>query len=235
MENLQGTKLALSRLVRLKAPRNFTLTPDMVPVRTSSRQPLQMGLRLASALAAILLVVLFGAEFILGQIPQPAMLAAEAPAMEAARADDEAEPEPLIQWGPPAAGGKGGGVGGNSAAMEEPMLEMEALPADEASPEMEAPVEEPPLAESQPESQPEIQAEQEEAAEMLSENGDLILGINPDQGGEIIASSAPADASSENIPLPWPAVLHWMQIALAVIAVGGGLALLVLRLSRRTK
>ena len=221
LDNLRRTKLALSRLTRQKAPRNYTLTPEMVPERSERkprRQPFQNTLRLASALAAILLVVMFGAEFILGEIRQPAMLTAEGPAMEAARAPDETEPQPLIQWGPPGTGGGDvGGMGGDSAAME-------ALPEEEAVPETE------PLPEEQPEI---VQEEAEEAEPPAAKGGDLILGINADEGGEIIERSEPAAVQQEPEALPWPEIIHWAQIALAVIAVGGGLALLILRQRRR--
>lgn len=213
LDSLRWTKLALNRLPRQKAPRNFTLTPGMVPERKSRKQTLQMTLRLASALAAILLVVLFGAEFILGEIRQPMMLEAEAPAMEASRAGDEATPEPLIQWGAP--GDQAGGMGGDTSAMEEPMLEMEPLPDEDAA----------------PEEQPEIQEEAAEEAP-ASKGGDLILGINPDQGGQIIGRSQPTTVQQEPDSLPWPEILQWVQISLAVIAVGGGLVLLILRLRK---
>jgi hypothetical protein len=227
---LRKTKLALGHLTRLKAPRNFTLSPEMVAERQPRRQPLQMSLRLASALAAILLVVLFGAEFILGQIPQPELLTAEAPAMDSARSPVGTEPEPLIQWGPPGGAGGVGGYGGDASAMEEPILEMEA-------PQEEAPPEEPILEEeleapsdtAEPEAQPEIQAEQGESVQGAAEKGDLILGINPEMQGEIIDSSQPADTAPAGELFPWAGFLHGAQIALALIAVGGGLALLILR------
>jgi len=226
LDGLRWTKLALSQLPRQQAPCNFTLTPDMVPERKSRKQSLRMTLRLASALAAILLVVLFGAEFILSEIRQPMMLDAEAPMMEAARVADEATPEPLIQWGAP--GGQAGGMGGDSAAMEEPIeepvLEMEPLPEEEPAPEIE----------SLPEEAPETQEEEAEEAP-ASKGGDLILGINPDQGGEIIERSQPSSVQQEPTGFPWQEILRWSQIALAIIAVGGGLALLLLRTRSRTK
>lgn len=218
--HLRRIKQALRRLPRQQAPRSFILTAEMVPERKPRKQPLRMTLRLASALAAILLVVLFGAEFILGAFRPPMMLEAQAPAMEAARTADEAAPEPLIQWGAP--GGQAGGMGGDSAAMEEPMPEMEPLPEEEAAPEME----------TLPEEQPQIQEEAAEEAP-ASKGGDLILGINPDQGGEIIERSQPASVQEQPGGFPWQKILRWSQIALAIIAVGGGLALLLLRARKR--
>ena len=214
LDNLRRTKIALGHLTRLRAPRNFTLTPDMVSVRKPRKQPLQTTLRLASALAAILLVVLFGAEFILGEIRPSQMLEAEAPVMEAARVADDATLEPLIQWGPP--GDQAGGMGGGAPAMGEPMLEMEAMP--EEAPETEE--------------QPEVPLEEAEEAP-AAKGGDLILGINPDRGGEIIDRSGPTSAQPESTLLPWPEILLWSQITLAAIAVGGGLALLILRVRKK--
>jgi hypothetical protein len=210
LEHLRKTKMVLSRLTRHKAPRNFTLVPDMLPERKPRNQPLQTTLRLASALAAILLVVLFGIDFILGEIRQPLMLEAEAPLMEAARVPEEESPEPLIQWGPP--GGEASGMGGDTAIMEEPMLEMEPLPEDEQAPEIQ---------------------EQEADEPPASKGGDLILGINTDRSGEVIDRSQPTTVQPEPERLPWPEILQWVQIALAAIAVGGGLALLILHLRKQ--
>ncbi|MFW5713790.1 MAG: anti-sigma factor family protein [Brevefilum sp.] len=221
LDDLRRTKLLLSRLTRVRAPHNFTLTPDMVPERIPRRQTMQTTLRLASALAAILLVVTFGAEFIFGEIRQPQEMAADAPVMmEAARAPEDATPAPLIQWGPP--GDQPVGMGGDASNMEEstgePMLEMEPVPEEEAAPE-----EEPEI----------IQEDPEEAEPPAAKGGDLILGVNTNEGGEIIERSEPAVVQQEPQPLPWPDILHWAQIALAVITVGGGLALLILRQRRR--
>ena len=218
LDNLRRTKIALGHLTRLRAPHNFTLTPDMVSVRKPSRQPLQTTLRLASALAAILLVVVFSAEFFLGEIRPSLMLEAEAPVMESARVADDATLEPLIQWGAP--GDQAGGMGGGGPAMGEPILEMEAMP------------EEAPETEELPEEQPEIPLEEAEEAP-AAKGGDLILGINPDRGGEIIERSEPASAQPESEPLPWPEILRWFQIILAAIAVSGGLALFFLRVRKK--
>ena len=66
LEQLRRTKLLVGGLPRLRAPRNFTLTREMVTVRKPKKQPLFSYLRLASSLAAVLLVVLFGVEIFLG-------------------------------------------------------------------------------------------------------------------------------------------------------------------------
>lgn len=245
LENLRRTKVMVGALPRLKAPRNFTLTPEMVAVR-QPRQPLLGTLRLASALAAILLVVLFGAEWLTG-LPKASLAESPAAMEESAPYNDDekaaATPEPLIVWGAPGAtgmgggGGTGGGGDTESYAMEEPMLEMEAAPAEpeveKAAPEEQAVGEAPAetTAEEIPadEGAPEMLEETTESARGMTDDGEnLILGLNPDEGGEVIENSAPADAAAEE-SAGGVSVLRWAQIGLAVIAVGGGVAWLILR------
>jgi len=223
LENLRRTKIILSYLPRIKAPRNFTLTPDMVTVRRKKRQPLFTALRLASSLAAILLVVLFGVELIVGGSLQDIPLTASEPMMEAARvADQEATPEPLIIWSEPGVGGGAAveGMGGDSSISEEPMQEMEP-PQPETEAEEEA----------LPQEQPEAEVESFGLEDEATDGKNLILGINPDEGGEIIDRSAP-ETQPEEAPFSLPVTIRWLQIALAAIALIGALTLLVLRKRR---
>ena len=219
LENLRRTKIILGYLPRVKAPRNFTLTPDMVTVRRKKRPPLFTALRLASSLAAILLVVLFGVELIAGGRLQDTPLTASEPMMEAARiADEEATPEPLIIWSQPGVGGGAPeGMGGNGLALESPMLEKEP-----GEPEIE--IEE----EALPQEQPEAEAESFSIEDGAVDEKNLILGINADEGGEIIDRSEPA-GQVEEAPLFVLDTLRWVQIGLAAIALIGALALLTLR------
>jgi len=222
-ENLRRTKIILGYLPRLKAPRNFTLTPDMVTVRRKKRQPLFTALRLASSLAAILLVVLFGVELIVGGSLQETPLTASEPMMEAARVADDAKPQPLIIWSEPGMGGGSGvaeGMGGDSSISEVPMLEIEP-----EEPELE--FEE----EALPQEQPEAEAERFSFEDDAVDEKNLILGINADEGGEIIDRSEPA-GQTEETPFFVPDTLRWLQIALAAIALMGALALLILRRQR---
>ena len=239
LRNLRRTKIILGSLPRQQAPRNFVLTPEMVKVRQPEKQPFAATLRMASALAAILLVVMFGVDLLVRRGLPSGQLASEAEMMEAARASDEADAVPLIQWGPPGAEGKGGavgdgahyGMGGESFIAEEPMLEMEALPPAEEFP-VEIPAEEPEEVLPEAELAPLDNIEEEERIlgieEQDVEGKDLILGLNPEQAGEIVSSSKPVRGVDEH-PLPWQTTFRWVQIALAGVAVGGGLILLVLR------
>jgi len=79
LEQLRRTRAIVQARLPVRAPRNFTLTPAMVGVRQTKRQPgtLFGGLRLASALSTLMLLfVLFGDVWLAGRSPLP-MLGAE--------------------------------------------------------------------------------------------------------------------------------------------------------------
>jgi hypothetical protein len=229
LENLRKTKIMVGYLPRLRAPRHYTLTPEMVTVRPQKKQPFLGTLRLASALAAILLVVLFGVEFLFTSGPLARPRLGAKPMMEVADVADQAEP--LIIWGEPGVGGAEGivnGLGGDPEIMEEPVM-VESMPV-----EPEAAVEE----ELPPEDEPELMFEAEALPPTDDEVGILqmpaadekempILGINPEESGEII--SRYADTLVE-IPQPtWRVIVRILQITMGAILVGGGLAWWLLR------
>jgi len=229
LDNLRQTKMLINRLDRLNAPRNYTLTPDMVKVRRRKTKPLFSTLRLASSFAAILLVALFGVQLLLGGGFLPSGMTAEAPMMEAARVEDESAPEPLILWAQPGVGGAvPDGYGGGSAES----LPGESFILEQPSEEEIAPKEQPV---EQPEAPPEMEQAPEESLELesLSTENDLegsspILGINTEQGGEVLDRSEPA-SSDQKTATDWTKVIQWAQVGLGMIAVGGGLTLWILR------
>jgi hypothetical protein len=234
LESLRRVKLMVGSLPRMRAPRNYTLTPDMVTVRSQKKQPFIASLRLATALAAIMLVVLFSVEFLVTSGPLARPQLASEPVMEAAMVADEAEPEPLIVWGAPGVGGadeRHFGMGGDAALMEAPVM-VESMPVEKEVPvegEPEIPPEEIPPAE-EPELMLESAAipEGDEAPEDMQMSSGInkelpILGINTDEGGEIVGRYA--DTFTEEITQPaWRLVVRVLQIALGAILVGGGLA-----------
>jgi len=268
LENLRRTKIILGSLPRMRAPHNFTLSPDMVTVRRKKQQPFVNLLRLASSLAAVLLVVLVGVELVLGgKFQMPGAMMAEAPLTEeVAVSDAETSPEPLIQWfqGGVGGGGKEAVTGmGGGAIMEEsaseiyieeaPVEEMpvEEMPVEEM-PVEEMPVEEMPVEEmpeevlpeealpeeemeeaAEAEMMPQINAEPQEQADSSAAQVDgLILGVNPDQGGEVLSRSEPG-AEDEPAQAAWP-LIRWVQIILAVITIAGGLILWNLKRKQRS-
>ena len=234
LQHLNQTKMLMQQLPRLRAPRNFTLTPEMVTLRKKKKQPAFSALRLATSLAAVLLVVLFGVDFILGggvmsNIQPDAVLE-----MEVAQVASTENPEPLILWSQQSAGGGGGpeayGMGGGQVAEEAPlMIEEEALPVEE-------------FEEALPKEAPADELDQELSSDMAEDERGFsaespqqinpILGINPDEGGKIIGHSGTA-VQDQTKSLPWSTILPWLKIALAAIVIGGGLALLVLRIRRK--
>jgi hypothetical protein len=232
LENLCRVKVTLGNLPCMRAPRNFTLTPEMVTVRSQKKQPFVASLRLATALAAILLVVLFSVEFLFasGPLSRPQMGADTM--LEIAMVADEANPEPLIVWGAPGAGGadpRHFGMGGDAALMQEPVM-VESMPVE---PEVAVEEEIPPA--DEPELMLEAAAipEGEETPEDLLMTSGIdkelpILGINTEEGGEII--SRYADTFTEEAAQPaWRLVVRLLQIALGAILVGGGLAWWIFR------
>lgn len=224
LENLRKTKIMVGYLPHLRAPHNYTLTPEMVTVRRRKKQPILGTLRLASALAAILLVVLFSVEFLFTSGPLARPHLGAKPMMEAAMVEDE--PEPLILWAEPDREAEEfvNGMGGDIEVMEEPVM-VESLPV-----EPEVGVEEEILPEDEPELMLEAEAlppAEEEVDTLQIDPVDKeerpILGINEEESGEIIGRYA--DTFSEETALPtWRLAVRVLQIAMGAILVGGGLA-----------
>ena len=92
LAQLQDTKRILKTTPEIRTPRNFTLTPEMVGVK--SRQPAGFGYRLATAVMSIMLVMTLALDFgrfLLGGAMAPAALKMEEVMLESA-ADEAAEP-----------------------------------------------------------------------------------------------------------------------------------------------
>ena len=234
LENLRRTKQMIGFLPRLKAPRNFTLTPEMVTVR-KPRQPLFVTLRFATAVATFLLVALFGFE----RITSLPMMAKEAPLamQEAERTFDMAEtPEPLIIWGnaDQIANGIGGGIsaggGGDPGSYVTEELTYESSPKTEEEASAVVAPEEPAEESAVFEVPPEAIEESTGADHTSNKTGDdeIILGLNTEDGGEVIERAIQTDDLTDE-PVNKISVIRWAEIGLAVIALGGGISLWILR------
>ena len=160
--------------------------------------------------------------------------------MEAVSEVSEASPEPLIQWeGQSVDGGGSGrgaeGMGAGAPVIENPMEESEAVQPEA---EIESVEEEEPLTEVEDPTPAEKRLTQDtnetESFEEESDTEDeLILGINPDQAGDIIDSSKSTKVV-EGVSFNWQKVIRWGQITLAVIALSCGLALWILRRKQKS-
>ena len=146
LEALRRTRLMLRQLPKKRAPRNFFITPEMVPQRQPRR--LFPVFRLATALAGILLVFVFAGDLWFGAALQTAAttlgpLAAK-PQTSATYEQQQANP-PIIVWGSPTPGayglggaplGMGGGGGGDSssaaAIASQPQTPQPTVPASTA-------------------------------------------------------------------------------------------------------
>jgi hypothetical protein len=239
-EGLRKTKLLFSRIRRVRAPRSFALTPEMVKARKPKRS-FTVSLRWATSLAAILLVVVFGAEVIFSN---PFMARSAEPAAEVylesieteadlADADNAAstkaaEPDPLILWGAPsqsggARDGEAFGMGGGGGDIVEESAPLDVTPEDEALPQDVAP-EEPQITD--------IPTQVRTTDDEVMDGETPILGINPDEAGEIVSSSEYA-VTDEPSP-SWLATLsplRWAEIGLAAIVLVGVVLLLIKRRS----
>jgi hypothetical protein len=235
-EGLRKTKLLFSRIRRVRAPRSFALTPEMVQVRKPKRS-FTTSLRWATSLAAILLVVVFGAEIFLGN---PFMARSAEPSAEVylesmeaetdmandAASSKAAEPDPLILWGAPSQSGGGSdgeafGMGGGGGDIVEEAAPMDVAPEDESLTQDAAP-EEPQITD--------IPTQVRTFTDETTDGGNPILGINPDEAGEVVSSSEYAVAEE---PSPsWLATLsplRWVEIGLAAIVLVGVVLLIIKR------
>jgi hypothetical protein len=141
-EELKNTRAVLRSVPRMRAPRNYTLSPRMVKDRSAERRRYPI-LSLASALASVLFVLVFLSDYFFAQsLKTVAVDVLSAPATESAEVL-MAPAAPLEQSEEPGYQSAAPGeleVMGTEPATEEPAL---ALEMEQVSPEM-TPVGEPP-------------------------------------------------------------------------------------------
>jgi anti-sigma factor RsiW len=104
LEALRKTQIVLRSQGSKRAPRNFTLTPEMAGVRSARRQPAPLFpvFRLASALASILLVLVLFGDFLAGGSlgalapsanPSAPQIAAVTQEVQAEKAEEPKQPQ----------------------------------------------------------------------------------------------------------------------------------------------
>jgi hypothetical protein len=220
LENLRKTRQLVRGLPHVRAPRNFTLTPDMVKVHRK-RRSLGLYLRLATSLAAIVLVVLVGFELLVAGQLLPGWRSA-APSSEKTVAIETPTGDPLIFWGQPGMGGGGDAEGMGGSGMEDGPAAVESEPmlmeSTEAAPKQ--PGEDPETVEAEPPMPQTVESEPVRAEPGGA--GHPILGLNPEEAGHVIETSE-SDVSAERV---LPAYWRWVQVGLAVVVVAGGLLLI---------
>ena len=233
LDELSQTRNLLRSLPKRRAPRNFTLTPEMAGLRLGVR-PLPGAypvLRLASALAALFFVVIFAGELISQSIQPEPMQVAQAPQLIA----------PVMGMG----GGGGGGADSPESSLEMPVEALVPEGEAMATEDMLSKAYEPPRAaadmpnlvvtplgsgEAMP---PPVETPVTEEASDALERSLPVEPIGPDLAFKVQAEPTPLPDEGE-IGAPAWSVLRWLQILLAILAVGSGLGAIYLRRSARS-
>ncbi|HSQ27792.1 MAG TPA: hypothetical protein VLM80_11770 [Anaerolineales bacterium] len=224
LEVLRRTRVILRSQPRLRAPRNFTLTPQMAGGRQQARNTMGAfsALRLASVLATIFLVLVMAGDLI-GSSMKPQIIAAS----------DLPQEAPL---GMPAFGMGGGGGGGSDVSSEAEIAESQIAAEEEA---MEIPAVQSTDAAAM-KAMPEAGALQAEpalqvappsvAAEELGTSEERLPAEESE--GEINDASTEALEEADLQQTRWP-ILRVLQVLLAILAVGTGVGALILRRTSR--
>lgn len=235
LQELRRTQIILRSQPKMRAPRNFTLTPEMAGIRAQSRPASRAYpfFRLASALATIALVLVLVGDFFTAKpaaiptsrssapieapmSPQEAQVATNAP--PGMGGGSGLEPQGLVPetsaadqgTAEPSAGIMAQVPAGTPESSEQPMLSLGLAPRTTGTPQPEQP--EAPAAKVVP-TEPQVEA-QEQALQ---------------------AQPTPEPAATEVVQLAQPAKssqvpdLRYIEIGLAIVAVISGLAAWYLR------
>lgn len=234
LEELQRTRTLLRNAPRLKAPRNFTLKPSMVPQRPPRR--IYPMFQMASAIASIMLVLVLVGDFLGLGLPRLAssspyerpMLAAgdtvERQVVEEQR-QRAAMPESYASEAPVEPESTA-----SDAAQDEMEPEVLALGTPEGAPP--AAAMEAPAADATPPAAKDIAGEAAEAEQSLAApqaqafaeepgEGEPLPAPEPDQAPELLQSRGLSGLSTWRI----------LEISLAVVALATGLAAFYMRRS----
>ncbi len=209
LDELRRTRTVLRSQPRLRAPRNFTLSPQMAGIR-AGRRPLPSAypaLRLAALLATFFFALVFIGDIMLNVVQPPQMIVQQ----------DQQEQALQRAW-PGIGGGGGGGNGGQPPAeglvMPEAEMALEAQASEKA-------MEEPAMDAAPPATPPDTPL----AAIDATMTATTATQTAAPEGG----APPPAEPQAPG-RLVWP-VLRILQATLALLAIITGLAALYLRRS----
>jgi len=226
LDELRSTRMILRSLPKLRAPRNFTLTPSMAGQKvgastTTGAYPL---LRLASMLATLFFILVSAGGLAL-RISQPAQTVVMS-------SDQAAQPAPNFGMG----GGGGGGPASNAAPALAPLapteaavsITMEKAPAETESAQLQVT----PLTPSSPEAtQSDIPPAEMPKALALAQGSPQAQPPNAPAPQELARQAQPI-AQSPVGGRVWT-LLIVLEVLLAVLALASGIAAVYLRRSGR--
>ena len=213
-------KAALRSLPHKKAPRNFTLSPDKVKVRKAMPR-LAPAFSFASAGVAILLMLAFGSEYLLGRNAQ--MVSKEAPALqtamlESAPAADATGPEIIFWNSVPLGTGGGGAEGKGGIGGAEPML---------------GAAEDVPMIVSVPEEDRSISVGPSSTmVEGVEERETLILGLQTSEYADMVNRQSGWFYLAMKTVATWP-VIRWVEVGLGALLLGFGITAIVFWTKKR--
>ncbi len=194
LDDLRMTRSAVKSLPRLRAPRNFTLTPEMAGQQIKTAPRLFSTFRLASIVSTVLLVMVMLGDLIgfgrVGMMPAQEMAAPAAPMEYEAMEQPETAAKEVEAEGTDA---EGAISDAEKVDIVEPVAE-EAAPEEEMQPQAEA------MAEVAPEAEAEA-AEEDAAVEAQRDlEEDEAAGVGETHIAE--PTSLPASTQVEPTPVP---------------------------------
>jgi hypothetical protein len=228
-DEIAYTRRLLRSLPQKRAPRNFTITPSNIKVKSPVRIPwLQPALSFVSIAAVVGLVVIFAGTYLLrgAGAAKPAVYAPEMAADGYNQTAESSSTPVIINWNPiMGMGGGGGGTPDESGIYKGGIGGGPGMVVQQPAPESVEPTAEPtvgvltaPLSTAIPESTTRTAGE--------GDLSSLILGLpNPEDEGKVIESESLRQSRAGLSISPQPILM----IVSGVIAVLAGAAALILR------
>ena len=219
LQEYKRLKVSLRSLPQKKAPRNFTLSPEKVKLRKAAPR-LASAFSFASAGVAILLMLAFGSEYLLGRNTPMVSKEAAAPQtamLESAPAEDATEPA-IIFWNAVPLGMGGGGAEGKSGFGGGPSSSV---------------AEDVPMIVSVPEEDRSIsEGSSSTIVEDVEERETLILGLQTDETSDGATRQGTWFQLAINSMAAWP-VIRWVEAGLGALLLGFGITAIVFWTKKR--